>query len=77
MGRSRNADNAAVKDAQITSNEEECALDMGQSRNDAAPMDAQIKPNEEDCAGDMERIAILMTNLLHSLYMGQRMMKRL
>ena len=75
MGQRSN--DAAGKDVQNMPNKEEYALDMGQSRNDAAPMDAQIKPNEEDCAGDMERIAILMTNLLHSLYMGQRMMKRL
>ena len=76
MGQRSN--DAAGKDVQNMPNKEGSAsLDMEQSRNDAAPMDAQIKPNEEDCAGDMERIAILMTNLLHSLYMGQRMMKRL
>ena len=33
---------AAVKDAQIIPNEEECALSMGQRSNDAAVVDAPI-----------------------------------
>jgi hypothetical protein len=33
----------AIKDAQIKSSKEECALSMEQRRNDAALKDAQIK----------------------------------
>ena len=75
MGQRSN--DAAGKDVQNMPNKEEYALDMGQSRNDAAPMDAQIKSYEEDCVRGMGHITILMTNLLHSRYMGQDMMKRL
>jgi hypothetical protein len=76
MGQRSN--DAAGKDVQNMPNKEGSAsLDMEQSRNDAAPMDAQIKSYEEDCVRGMGHITILMTNLLHSRYMGQDMMKRL
>jgi len=41
---------AAMKDAQIKSLEEECAVGMEQSSNDAAMKDAQIKLKTEACA---------------------------
>ena len=75
----QDSNDASVKDVQTMSSKEEYAEGMEQSRrsNDVAVKDAQIKSNKEDCAGDMERIAILTMNLLHSLYMVQRMTKRL
>ena len=76
-GMGQRSSDAASMDAQNMPNKEENALSTGQRSNDAASMDVLIKSNEEECAGDMEHIAILMTNLLHSLCMGQRMMKRL
>ena len=42
--------NAAVKDAQITPNVGECALDMGQKLNCAALTDAQSSLRREECA---------------------------
>jgi hypothetical protein len=47
--------NAAVKDAQIKSSKEECALGMGQRPipSGAAVMDVRIKLSKEECALDM------------------------
>ena len=74
----RNANYAAVKDALIKPNKEGSAsLGMEQRSNYAAVKDVQITSNEEECVRGMEQIRILMTNLLHSRYMDQDMMKRL
>jgi hypothetical protein len=56
---------AAVKDAQIKSSMEECALGMGQGErsNDAALKNVQIDPNEEDYVSDTVHTAILLMNL--------------
>ena len=48
MGQRSN--DAAVKDAQIKSSEEECAKDMGQRSKYAAKRDAQIVFRKEECA---------------------------
>jgi len=53
MVQSSSANYATVKDAQIKSSMEECALGMAQSRNNAnyvALRDAQIKSSMEVCA---------------------------
>ncbi len=51
--------------------------DMEHSPNDAASMDAQIMLEEEECAEGTGHIAILMMNLLHSLYhVNQHLMIR-
>ena len=47
------SNDAAVRDAQMLSRKEDCALDMGQSANYAAKRDAQIKLKKEECAGGM------------------------
>jgi hypothetical protein len=46
----QNSNDATMKDAQITSLQKECALNMEQSSNDAAMKDAQIKLKTEACA---------------------------
>jgi hypothetical protein len=46
----QSTNDAAMKDAQIKSLQEECALNMEQSSNDAAMKDAQIKLETEACA---------------------------
>ena len=71
------SNDALLMNVLIMSSKEEHALSMGRRSNDAAVKDAQIKPSEEDCVRGMGHITILMTNLLHSRYMGQDMMKRL
>ena len=75
MGQRSN--DAAGKDVQNMPNKEGSALGMEQRSNYAAVKDVQITSNEEDCVRGMGHITILMTNLLHSRYMGQDMMKRL
>jgi hypothetical protein len=72
------SNDAAMKDAQIKSSKEECALGMGQRSNDAAAKDAQIKSSKEECAGGMGHTIIPMMNLLHSdTRTDLHMMKRL
>ena len=67
---------AAAMDAQITLwEEEECALGMGQGRNDAAVMDAQTKLNEEDCVEGTGHIAIRKMNPLHLDQNTRRLMQ--
>jgi hypothetical protein len=44
---------AAVKDAQILLNKEECASGMEQRSNDAAAKDVQVKPSVEEYALSM------------------------
>jgi hypothetical protein len=57
---------AALKDAQIVPNEEECALNTVQRSKDAALKDAQINPNVEDYAKDTVHTATITKNLQHS-----------
>ncbi len=58
LSRSAKEDNgtsSAVKDSQIKSSREECALSMGQRPNDAALKDAQINFKRDECAKSMEQ----------------------
>ncbi len=76
MGQRSNG--AAVKDAQIKSSREDCALSMGQRSNNATAMDAQINLSKVEYVGDTEQTetpTITLQLLQHAL--GQNLTKLL
>ena len=60
------SNDAAVKDAQIKLELEECVKSMEQRSNYAALKDVQIIPSEEEYVGDTEQTATITTNQLFS-----------
>jgi hypothetical protein len=53
MERHGRGNHVALKDVQINPTEEECALNMEQTRRDAAVRGVQTKLRREECARDM------------------------